>query len=98
MTKQYGLDPSKIQIKPESWKTFGAAGEIHRPDSKWPVVLYEPQAEKYETSGCTIWGSQNQIEIFIKEVFGFEPNYLEQFNYNDVGVNHPGSDPDLICE
>src|SRR3990167_8244997 len=96
MIKNYGLQLG--EKKPEDWLTLGASGVVNRPDSTWPLVLYEPQAEKFETWGCTVWGAENQIEIYIKEVYGIEPNYWEQFTYNDVGVNPPGPDPNLVYE
>ena len=94
--KNYGLKLG--EKKAEDWLTLGASGVVNRPDSIWPLVTYEPQAENFETWGCTVWGSQNQVEMYIKEVFGVELNYWEQFNYNDVGINPPGSDPNLVYE
>lgn len=70
-------------------------------DSSWEKFLpkYEPQAEKFETSGCTCWGAQNQIEIFMKRVYGYEPNYSERFTYNLAGVNpEKGTDPQNTYE
>lgn len=70
-------------------------------DGDWEKYLpeYEPQAESYETSGCTVWGSQNQVEIFYKRVFGVEPNYSERFTYNLVPVNpKSGADPQNTYE
>lgn len=72
-----------------------------QPDGNWERYLpkYEPQAEDYETSGCTVWGAQNQIEIFIKRVYGYEPNYSERFTYNVVGIDpHRGTDPQNTYE
>lgn len=67
----------------------------------WEKYLpkYEPQAEYYETSGCTVWGTQNQIETFENFLFDKEPNYAERFNYLLAGV-HPkmGADPQIVYE
>lgn len=99
--KQFGFDPSKVVIKPEAWK-FGSnipLTPINRTgqyDESLPI--YEPQAEKYETWGCTVWGSQNQTEITIKVIFGFEPNYYEGYNYNLAAIMPPGSNPDDVYE
>lgn len=65
-------------------------------DGNWEPHLpkYEPQAENYETQGCTVWGSQNQIETFEKRVYRKEPNYSERFTYNRVPVDpNRGADP-----
>jgi hypothetical protein len=97
--KNYGLDVSNIKIEPEHWVTLGSSGVVNRPDSTWESVLYEPQfTSSYDTFGCTVWGTQSQIEIYIKEVFGVEPNYWEQFNYNDVGINPPGENPQKVYD
>lgn len=99
--KQFGFDPSKVTIKPESWK-FGSNIPlvVLNEDGQWDGYLpvYEPQAEKYETFGCTVWGGQNQIEGMMKFLFGFEPNYYEGYNYNLVELVPPGSDPDTVYQ
>lgn len=61
----------------------------YRPKGTWRRDLpqYEPQAENYETSGCTVWGAQNIIETFIKGVYGYEPNYSENFTYLMAGID-----------
>src|SRR3990167_11304291 len=64
---------------------------------KW-LPVYEPQAEKYETWGCTVWGMQNQLETLHKYLYGDEPNYDEQFNYNLANILPPGQDPQITYE
>lgn len=59
---------------------------------------YEPQADRYETWGCTVWGTQNQIETMIKFLYGKEFNFLEWYNYNLVGIVEPGGDPNLVYD
>lgn len=94
--KQYGFNPDLVKIKPEDY-VFGSALPyiIIKEDGQYDDFLpvYEPQADKYETSGCTVWGGQNQIETYFKKVFGFEPNYAEIFNYVLVGIRPPGANP-----
>ena len=74
--------------------------EVVNPSQNWEEWLpkYEPQASKYETSGCTVWGTQNQIEAYMKKVFGFEPNYSERFNYILAHITHPGAPPSKAYE
>ena len=62
------------------------------------LPLYEPQAEKYESWGCTVWGSQNAIEILHKFLFNVEPNYSERYNYILAGINEGGGDPHISIE
>lgn len=92
----YGFDESLVQKKPEDY-VFGGFSKLpntkYRSDGQWQTPLYEPQAEKYETSGCTVWGSENQAEMFTKEVFGFEPNFDERFTYIKAGVTLDGANP-----
>jgi hypothetical protein len=69
----------------------------------WEKFLpkYENQTTKtgQETSGCTVWGSQNQIETFIKGVYGKENNYSERFTYLLVPIQpSKGADPQNTYE
>ena len=89
-------------ITPDQW-TLGAGqfgGVPLRENGQWDDFLpvYEPQAEKYETYGCTVWGGQNQIETLFKYIWGIEPNYAERFNYILVGIRPPGTDPHKAYE
>lgn len=73
----------------------------YREDGNWEAYLpkYEPQAENYETSGCTVWGSQNQIETFSKFLYKTEPNYSERFTYLLANVDPArGQDPQVTYE
>ena len=90
-------------IQPEEWVLGGL---IELPEEsvilsgQWDAFLplYEPQAEKYETYGCTVWGSENATEIYMKGKFGFEPNFDEAFIYNLVGIIPPGANPQDVYE
>ncbi|MCK6462840.1 MAG: hypothetical protein L6Q29_03430 [Candidatus Pacebacteria bacterium] len=100
--KNYGFNPELIEIKPEEY-VFGAEKipmVVIKPDGQYDdfLPIYEPQAEKYETSGCTVWGSQNQAECYFKKVFGFEPNFAEIFNYILAGVTLAGANPQNAYE
>lgn len=70
----------------------------YNPTGDWTKSLpkYENQTTKYgeETSGCTVWGSQNIIETFYKHVYGTEPNYSENFTYLIAGITpQTGANP-----
>lgn len=101
MIRDYGFDESKVTIEPEAFilgSTSKLPNIIYRPDGQWPTLLYEPQAETYETWGCTAWGTQNQIEMFEKEVYDFEPNYDERFTYIDAGIKVGGANPQDVYQ
>jgi len=73
----------------------------YQEDGDWEPYLpkYEPQAEHFETNGCTVWGTQNQIETFYKRLYGIEPNFSERFNYLLTPVNPDrGVDPQKVYE
>ena len=99
--KNYGFREELVVKKPEDY-TLGGITKlptiIHRQDGQWPIVLYEPQAEKYETWGCTVWGMENQAEMFIKEVYGEEPNYDERFTYLHSDIKEGGANPQNAYE
>lgn len=70
----------------------------YQEDGNWEKWLpqYENQTTKLgqETSGCTVWGSENQIETLCKYIYRLEPNYSERFIYNLVPViPGRGADP-----
>lgn len=101
MIKNYGFVQPFIQ--PEEY-VLGAVGalpkEMLQPDGQWDdyLPIYEPQAEQYETWGCTCWGTENQIEIYMKRKFDFEPNYDERFPYNGINITPPGANPQNVYE
>jgi len=71
-----------------------------QPDGQWDAFLpiYEPQAENFETYGCTVWGTQNCIETLYRRCFGVEPNYSERFTYILAAIRPKGSDPHHVAE
>lgn len=72
----------------------------YREDGDWSDYLpkYEAQSDKYETCCCTIWGTQNQLEIMYKALYGIEPNYSERFQAALLQVKCPGIDPHKVYE
>ena len=96
--KNYGFDPDKLVIEEEEYKLGALPFEVIAPDGQWEPPVYEPQAEKYETFGCTVWGTLNAIEMYFKKVFGFEPNYNEVFTYILAGITLDGASPQKACE
>lgn len=99
--KNYGFSPEDIVIEPDEWLGGATLGAVVNPSGDWSDFLpaYEPQAERYETQGCTVWGSQNQLEILYKFLFGIEPNYSERFTYILAEVNpNKGQNPHKTYE
>lgn len=75
--------------------------KVLQPTGSWGEFLptYEPQfGGDWDTDGCTLWGTQNAIEILDRRIFGESSNYAERFNYNLIPIHPPGSDPDLVAE
>lgn len=75
----------------------------YQEDGNWEPYLpqYENQTTKLgqETSGCTVWGSQNCIETFYKKVYKEEPNYSERFTYINAGIKpETGANPHTTME
>ena len=101
LNKNYGF------VKPVITETHYVEGDgrllgatIINPSGDWEKSLpkYEAQADKYETYGCTTFGSTNQLETHIKYIYGTEPNYSERYLYNLVNLNPPGADPQNVYE
>jgi len=97
----YGFNPRDVKIDPLDWK-FGSMSDrtVLEIEGQWDNYLpvFEHQADKYETYGCTVWGSLNQVETYLNRVFDFQPNYSDRYNYNIVGINPPGSNPHKALE
>lgn len=100
-SKNYGL---VIEEKDPTAYVLGGFGSLPKivlqSNGQWDEFLpvYEPQAENFETCGCTVWGTQNCLEILIKKLTGVEPNYSERFNYILANITCPGADPHKVCE
>jgi hypothetical protein len=63
------------------------------------LPIYEPQKENFETYCCTVWGTQNAVEILYKRLYGIEPNYSERFTALCSGLfGDGGTDPQIPCE
>lgn len=102
MIKNYGYIKPKFEV--EHFVLGGLASlpkTILQIDGQWDAYLpvYEPQiGGSWDTFGCTVWATENAIEILLKKVFGVEANFSERFIYNLVPVRPPGDDPHKIAE
>ena len=98
--KNYGFKPPIIT--PDQYVLGGSElpDIVLKQDGQYDdfLPLYEPQAEKYETWGCVIWGSENLLEVLHKILFNEELNFSERFNYILTGINEGGGDPHAALE
>lgn len=72
----------------------------YQEDSNWEAFLprYEAQADKFESSGCTLWAAMNAIETLHKRLYDTEPNYDEWFNYPLIPIKNGGVNPQVTFE
>ena len=77
--------PTEILQPMGQWDEFIPADEIQR-------------TEKYETYGCTIYGTQNALEFLFKRVFGEIRNFSERYVYIFTKTRKPGNSPKTIIE
>lgn len=72
------------------------------PDGNWwPFIpLYEPQTLESgeDTHGCTVWGTENGLETYLKHLTGKEWNFSERFLYILMHLRPPGGDPFKVGE
>lgn len=69
----------------------------------WESYLptFERQRTKHneETNGCTVFGTLNQVETFIKFLYKKEYNFSERYTYIQTPVNpNYGADPQMVYE
>ena len=101
--RNYGLKISEI-LDPSAYILGGVISlpkVIINPGRNWQPYFpkYEPQFNSsIDTAGCTVWGSQNCLETYLKKATGIEPNYSELFNYILAGIKPPGADPHKVLE
>lgn len=98
--KNYGFIPSLID---DTQYTLGAGSlpkTVLQVNGSWKAYLpvYESQSEKFETYGCTVFGTINAIEILLNRLHQIQPNYSERFTYILAKVREPGADPHKITE
>ena len=101
MLKNYGFDETKVIIKEEDYFLGSNLPlDVVNPSGDWQEFLpvYEPQASKFETWGCTAWGTLNQIETYMKKEFGGEYNYSDRFTYLLANISPPGATPTRAYE
>jgi len=101
MTKGHGLQFDTIQ--PEDFYLGGGfigTKEI-QPDGQWDGFLPEKEIQNkngIETMACTIYGTQNCIEILLNKVLFESDNFSERFNAILAGITQSGGSPHNAAE
>lgn len=98
--KNYGFVPPQITADNYVLGAFTDKQILMPTGHGWGEYLpdYEPQAESYETYGCTAWGTENAIEILDRFLFSKQSNYSDRFVYNLAEITPPGADPHKVAE
>lgn len=91
-------------IEPDHYILGGLSSlpqDIIRVDGDWTPYLpdFESQLQKnFDSDGCTVYGTENALEILVKHNTSKIVNYSKRFIYNVVGITPPGSDPHTVAE
>jgi len=93
---------TKPVIKAEDY-IFGSSSVpdvILEPTGRWTDFLPEDETQKkqFDSFGCTIFTTNNQVEIFSKRIFGGKPNFSDRAGYIMANIAPPGADPQTIYE
>lgn len=62
------------------------------------LPVFERQAEKFETWGCTVFATLNILESIFLKVTEKESNFSERFLYILAGIRAPGYSPHKLAE
>lgn len=100
MNKNYGFVPSVIEADHYVLGSAELPRIILQANRNWKEFLpkWESQINGYETYGCTVFGTLNAIETYLKRLVPKDYDYSERFNYILAGVRSPGSDPHFVSE
>jgi hypothetical protein len=100
---RYGFIPHLIE---EQAYIFGLENQsakkvVRRSDRDWRPFCPEQEKQYYngwDSYGCSVFGTYNMIEIYMKCVYGKTINYAERFTYNIVPIRPYGGDPHDVME
>src|SRR3990167_5617645 len=72
---------------------------IVKPTGQWDDPFDdETQIKGFETSGCSIFNSTNQIELQEAGQYGTRPNYSDRAGYIMANISPPGADPHYVLD
>ncbi len=102
MRRDYGYVPP---VPKDEDYVFGASSLPRDPlvvDGDWTsfIPVYEPQTleDGEETDGCTVWGTENALETYLKRLTSKDWNFSERFLYILLHIRPPGGDPFTVGE
>src|SRR3990167_8356242 len=93
-TKNYGYIQDTIADEDYILGGLNIQTDIVQSSGQWDAFLPADEIqrnEKYETYGCTIFGTLNALEFLFKRLFGEEKNWSERFVYIFTGTRPPGN-------
>lgn len=100
--RQYGFIPSTITSEHYILGAFNQLPKvIIQPDRNWKPFLpqWESQIGKFETFACTVFGTLNAIETYLRKLnTDRNYDYSERFNYILANITPPGADPHFVSE
>ena len=99
--KNYGYIPDKIADEDYVLGSLQIPTEVLQADGQWDNFIPASEiqrTEKYETYGCTIFGTQNCLEFLFKRLFGELKNWSDRYVYIFTGTRPPGNSPKTIIE
>ena len=100
-TKNFGYVKDTIDPTDYVLGSLQLPTEVVQPTGQWDEFLPVDEiqrTEKYETYGCTIFGTLNILEFLFKRLFGETRNWAERFVYIFTGTRPPGNSPKTIIE
>ncbi len=91
------------EADPQAYKLGGLGGLpkiIINPDRNWLYYpsIFEPQYIRFETSNCTGFNTNEQIEMYLRVRFGVDENYSDRATGVFAGTYPPGNDPHYVYE
>ena len=95
--RQYGFKLNIVKDeKAYRLGTIELPKNVLKIDGQWDNFLPKDELQftpKYDSFGCTIYGTENIQQILEKFHNGQTQEYSERYNYNLVKIVPPGADP-----
>lgn len=87
-------------ITPDDWWLGAIEPKVIRHDGDWRKYhpKNEHQAPNFESFGCTVFATHNQMEVYQKAVYGEEFNNSDRYGYINAGIKLGGAPPTWAYE
>ncbi|MEK6880130.1 MAG: hypothetical protein AABY22_11000 [Nanoarchaeota archaeon] len=99
--KNYGYVPDIVSDEDYVFGGLNLPTEILQENGQWDEFIPADEiqrTERYDTFGCTIFGTLNALEFLFKRLFGETKNWSERFVYIFSQTRPPGNSPKTIIE